>query len=685
MTTFDSRSCDHIRIKDIESVSTRLVLRLASIGIHTVGELLLHYRDMSSNSLLKMKIRGLGKKSLAEMDQLLERINISEEVTLLPYSKAIQNDPILEWMQTVPLDEKDFIYIPNIPLVQLRAYYDGLENLVALNIHTTAELFSFCCKQGIADWYKINKFASTSACNIMNLLSIMWNREQWRGLLGMMIDGQSVTPAIALVERPSDGMFINMDEHELNEAVDILQQQFIERVSQLSVRSQNFIKTEMPCFGDVIVNTMFYSKHCMHWKNCGVVTWKEVLAFAARFRKDLKEIRTSSLKTLKVVNMLNALSCTYANDDIVYFVDFYNIHGHLPMFYILTYNLLQSDGLFEKLYRVVYGILCTPTQLRDLAKTYHKSYEACRQLIAASDLYDKHRMKTDALINLTKWESYHIEDNLFLTSKSCLYERVKKQERLTDLSFIGFGYLCKLLVPLRYIAIKNNHYFVAKKLLDCFDLHRALSDIDAIISKKVVFHDVEISITTFMRSYWLGSQLVAAEEVAKMLCLMISENYEVSIGEGFIIRLLQNAINVTSELYNILYAEGAPMSIDDIFKQFKSKYPNHKYDEPDQIRWSLLKNSRICAIGKTSRYALKEWDVCTGTIRDLIQEALKKSSRPLTAKELCECIKEYYDTTPRNIRSSVLCDKSGKFMLFKGGYIGMSEVLYPSVMDCIQE
>lgn len=118
------------------------------------------------------------------------------------------------------------------------------------------------------------------------------------------------------------------------------------------------------------------------------------------------------------------------------------------------------------------------------------------------------------------------------------------------------------------------------------------------------------------------------------------------------------------------------MSIDDIFAAFKAKYPKHKYNTPFQIRSYLLKDSRICSMGKTSCYALVKWDVYTGTIRDLIYETLEDFDTPLTAEELLPYICEQYNTSAKNIRSTIQSDKSGRFIFFNTGHIGISSKNY---------
>ena len=60
------------------------------------------------------------------------------------------------------------------------------------------------------------------------------------------------------------------------------------------------------------------------------------------------------------------------------------------------------------------------------------------------------------------------------------------------------------------------------------------------------------------------------------------------------------------------------------------------------------------------------------------------SEVPLTAEDICEIIHETYDTSPKSIRSTVVSDKSGKFIFFKKGYIGVNTKEYSSVYESLK-
>ena len=504
----------------------------------------------------------------------------------------------------------------------------------------------------------------------------MQDRSRWSELQNMIVGTWDKRLVLSPVARPIKGLFANIEEEHLDETIELIQQHYLSSVERLSVRAQNVIKSEIPYFGDAIIISLLYSERYKYFRNCGRQTWEEIKLFAIKFCNEIRTITSAPFDELRLLIALNKISYAQGRGDL-FISKFYRDNGYLPMFYILASYLVNSDNRAEKLYRAAYGILCSPLHMRDIAKQYGLTYERVRQIIASAKVEYKN------LILLTNWQTYRIEDYLYLSSRSPLYHDVQVCENLEELSVEGFGYLCKLLYPFTYIIVKDNHYFFAQRLLDCFDIKSALIDIENTLSKKVA-KDTEIPITIFVDSYWINAPLFEPIEVIKMLCEIISDNFEVNIDDNYRITIFQNTIDVSSELHDIINANGDSMNIDDIFVAFKEKYPEHKYSEASQLRPYLAKDERICPIGKTSCYTLLKWDTFTGTLKDLIYNTLLDSEAPLTAEDICEIIHETYDTSPKSIRSTVVSDKSGKFIFFKKGYIGVNTKEYSSVYESLK-
>ena len=663
-------SYNDIKIRDIGSV--RLTNALASIGIHTLDALLRFIKDNGVELLLR--VRNFGKNSLCEIYQILESFHISEENI-----DSILNGGYVDSQidtEILPVDDDETVYIPNIPLVNLGDNCDGIKELASQNINSTVDLFEYCNNHNFTDLYRTNAFSKDITHKIISLLALMQDRSRWSELQNMIVGTWDKRLALSPVARPIKGLFANIEEEHLDETIELIQQHYLTSVESLSVRAQNVIKSEIPYFGDAIIISLLYSERYKYFRNCGRQTWEEIKLFAIKFCNEIRTITSAPFDELRLLIALNKISYAQGRGDL-FISKFYRDNGYLPMFYILASYLVNSDNRAEKLYRAAYGILCSPLHMRDIAKQYGLTYERVRQIIASAKVEYKN------LILLTNWQTYRIEDYLYLSSISPLYHDVQVCEDLEELSIEGFGYLCKLLYPFTHIIVKDNHYFFAQRLLNCFDIKSALTDIENTLSKKVA-KDTEIPITIFVDSYWINAPSFEPIEVIKMLCEIISDNFEVKIDDNYRITIFQNTIDVSSELHDIINANGDSMNIDDIFVAFKEKYPEHKYSEASQLRPYLAKDERICPIGKTSCYTLLKWDTFTGTLKDLIYNTLLDSEVPLTAEDICEIIHETYDTSPKSIRSTVVSDKSGKFIFFKKGYIGVNTKEYSSVYESLK-
>jgi hypothetical protein len=93
-----------------------------------------------------------------------------------------------------------------------------------------------------------------------------------------------------------------------------------------------------------------------------------------------------------------------------------------------------------------------------------------------------------------------------------------------------------------------------------------------------------------------------------------------------------------------------------------------------------LSIEEVAAIGKTSTYALKEWDtVKTGTIKELVKEFLEASQEPKHISEIAVYVNKFRKTTDKNILSNLKLDKTNTYVFFKLGYIGLKYKQYKNI------
>ena len=78
---------------------------------------------------------------------------------------------------------------------------------------------------------------------------------------------------------------------------------------------------------------------------------------------------------------------------------------------------------------------------------------------------------------------------------------------------------------------------------------------------------------------------------------------------------------------------------------------------PGTLRSFLFNSDRITAIGKTSTYTLKKWNINHLTIRGLIHQILEESDTPLSLDDIVDFLAIKGRNTNRNsVNSNILLD-----------------------------
>lgn len=641
---------DNVFIKDIASI--RLSNALTCINIFTLQDLIICIKDRGINYIRCKK--NVGKKSIDEILKILKRFGISTtDFTICKNIKTTIKESC---------NDKDTIQIPILPLTLLKLSPKTQYHLHKLRIYSTRELYEYFLV------YQISQFGTDAiSSEIKEIVNLLNSKDRWLELLQSHSVNTVFNPPLCEVNIKSNQLFPNFDIETVKIAYNKIQQLYISLASDCSVRTQRILLDTIPLFESII----FYYDYYKTIKNCGKETLHEIFSIRERLTAEINKINSLPQEELQSYWCLWEIGYQCVNDKETNFIkSFYAEHNRLPMFYILASYLHKSTNRFEKIYRTMYGILCEPNDLRTIAKQHNITHQRTHQIITTQ------KIKQKQIGQISFWGYYNLDNINFISRKTKLYKDVKRTEKLNKLSFIAFGYLCNLITPFKEISIGDNHYFVAKRLIDVYDFKGAIRDLEAILSQKLT-QNIEIPIASIVDRHRKNEAQIYSEDIEDILCQIISDNFNLKINKHRKIKISKNYIDIATELYDIIKKSRKPMNINDIFIRFKEKYPNHNYNNSEKLRTHLVKDNRICTIGKTSRYALVEWNIYTGTIRDLIYDTLSKIKKPLTAKELLPYISKIHKTTARNIRSSVVSEKKGRFITFEKGYIGISSKKYP--------
>lgn len=87
--------------------------------------------------------------------------------------------------------------------------------------------------------------------------------------------------------------------------------------------------------------------------------------------------------------------------------------------------------------------------------------------------------------------------------------------------------------------------------------------------------------------------------------------------------------------YLIIKESGKPLHFREIAKKIDQSRLNKKKTHPQTVHNELIKDNNFVLVGR-GIYALSEWGYKSGTVKDVIEEIIKNSPKPLNRKEIIE-------------------------------------------------
>jgi len=222
-----------------------------------------------------------------------------------------------------------------------------------------------------------------------------------------------------------------------------------------------------------------------------------------------------------------------------------------------------------------------------------------------------------------------------------------------------------------------HYYLVSRKYKEVFDFNAFISDIEERNSIRMV-HDQPTDIMEYLKDFVLPGQIV--NDRLKQICKRIAtEEFGLGYDKTNIIFRRNSLVKLSEHIISILGEYGRPMKLTEICKELKTR---SKRIPPniESLRSSILSIEEVAAIGKTSTYALKEWNsVKTGTIKELVKEVLESSAEPKHISEIAVYVNKFRKTTDKNILSNLKLDKTNTYVFFKLGYIGLKYKQYKNI------
>ena len=309
--------------------------------------------------------------------------------------------------------------------------------------------------------------------------------------------------------------------------------------------------------------------------------------------------------------------------------------------------------------------------MTEIAHEFGLSRERIRQIIShylpSSELYN--------IITLLDNQFYPFLNRDFI-DPSEVYPVISNVEfahpdEFSEDAFIGILLLSERFKPLIY---GGKTLILNTEIFNSFDFEPAIKDIANMVLSKTV-ENVALPISIFISNYILSNSF-DSQKIEHILSYIANRVLGVEIDRNNNILLKQNAIDVEDVFYKILDSNGTPLSFDELCARLFDLYPTVSY-APGTLRSFLSNSDRISAIGKTSTFTLKKWNVSHLTIRGLIHQILEECDIPLSLGEIVEFLAIKGRRTSKNsVNSNILLDEKYDFVKYEGGLIGIKSKNY---------
>lgn len=457
-----------------------------------------------------------------------------------------------------------------------------------------------------------------------------------------------------------------------NEQQDILlRAKYQYHLTALSVRAYNILSTGNFDYKSILHFIFSDKSYYQKFRSCGQKTFNEIkdtFSTYVDYINTISGLDKSHLEELSIANMFPFLS----SEEIVNVRYFNDNNGYFPMFYIALHYLLKSSDRNTKVFNAFKGIGCTVN--RNIGEFYNITFERTRQIC----LHYHESLRKDPIFSTKNWIQYNLLNYDYLIITNSYFEYIKKNEFNNDI-FFDINTLASIIeIVTNYYRIDyiDSSMFFSQRLTTSLNIQEVISDIKKTANARCKI-DTIIPISSFIENYWNPQGLLDIKDITKCIKDICQTVFKIVVDEQYNCIFKQNTIDIKAEVYKIIELSGQPMHLEEIFIEFKKKFPDHKYTKPEQLRPSLIYSNKIKALGKTSTYAIDKWNFQTKSIRDLAYDILCNSSHPLKLEELVDILaNRSRKTTINSLNTTIMLDTENRFVKFKGGYIGITQKKY---------
>ncbi|MDR2970801.1 MAG: hypothetical protein LBU83_02555 [Bacteroidales bacterium] len=421
-----------------------------------------------------------------------------------------------------------------------------------------------------------------------------------------------------------------------------------------------------------------------------------------------------------IIRKKNKVFSQYCHDDFSFAIDFYHKNGNFPMFWILEQYLINDNAKYLKIFtattpifqdkepctfeeiacelslspvhtrkirNIVYNQVFENTQDRVISQKKSPFFKYC-QLLEGKDEWVY-------TINLLQ-EAYNINQKLVE-----FIEYLKKQEQCNLSVEFALQIIANVFSD-EYILfggfdfsnrkkVWHSTYLIKKEFADIFDFEKFRDSFEKLITNNEIVFFLNIEEYVANSQCWLKNDYEKSDDIIRIIRdILLYEFHLFSEDIDDKIRIpAMKKLNPSMVVYEILKAKGEPMSLVEIFDEFKEISPEHKYtleNNPNRLRPFIYNNDAISFRKRGSIYTLKEWaHIKSGSIRDSIIDFLANNNLPQSLENISNNILQYFpETNIASVKATMFNDSKKRFTLFRNTLFGLANEEYPPEYEQIE-
>lgn len=303
---------------------------------------------------------------------------------------------------------------------------------------------------------------------------------------------------------------------------------------------------------------------------------------------------------------------------------------------------------------------------------------------------------------ITLWKNNRMIDHSFYDSACSLEYEHSNLRGINECERVNFNH--NFIIKVLHAMFPNEYSLLGDETIAFFNPYNRTSNICLIPQKYSKIYDfksfrgsvkeqvntkiyemLKVDFNSYLLQFFKATiDFEALPEISEICKKIIYNDYGLIVNNGLLI-IEQNATkNIPDILEDILDKNNRVMTLDELYNEIEKRYPGMTKDK-DALRGSILRNSNIVPIGRSSKYALRKWSskgIVGGTIRDIVFKFLDESSLPASLEEVTDHVITFRPKTDtKSVYSNLFADTTTRFKFFTYQglrHVGLSHKEYPA-------